>query len=172
MKPFHPTHPTSVIAALLALCFALALPQAACAAELDSSIAACLKAWGDHPFGDKPQYKTLGTSFTVFGIGGGASDTEVTGTPTLVLINPSFNLLGVSNIDLMNPKGWYCMRTAVSIVGNVNLRAHCKAQLAGNSDGLTMRAGKGENRRFKDLSVTVMGRMLVERPCDAQSASR
>lgn len=166
------SHPTRLIPALLALCFTLALPQAATATEIDSSIAACLKTWGDHPFGDNPQYKTLGPSFTVFGIGGGASDTEATSSPSLVLIQPSYNLMGVSNIELMNPKGWYCMRTAVSIVGNVNLRAHCKAQLAGNSDGLTMRAGKGENRRFKDLSVTVMGRLLVERPCDAQSASR
>jgi hypothetical protein len=35
------------------------------ATEIDGSIANCLKAWGKHPFGNNPNYKTLATSVKV-----------------------------------------------------------------------------------------------------------
>ncbi len=152
--------------ALLASCLALSLPMPAAASEVDSSIAACLKAWGDHPFGKTPQYKTLGTSVRVFGIGTEAADTQPTSSPSLVLINPSVNLMGVSTIELLNPVGWYCMRTTTSIMGTVNIRAHCKARLAATSDGNTVLGNKGENRSLKDISLTALGSVSVERPCN------
>jgi hypothetical protein len=36
------------------------------AIEIDGSIANCLKAWGKHPFGNNPNYKTLATSVKSF----------------------------------------------------------------------------------------------------------
>lgn len=162
----NPSKQATPVVALLALCLALSFPLLASAAELDSSIAACLKVWPDHPFGNAPQFKTLATSVKVFGIGSETGDTETTSSPSLVLINPNFNLLGGSNIELMNPNGWYCLRTTVSIIGSVNIRAHCKAHLASTSDGATVRGNMGENRSIKNLAVTVVSALSVERPCN------
>ncbi len=156
---------TAPVAALLAFCLALCAPMAVSAEEIDSSIAACLKAWGDHPFGKNPQFKTLEASVKVFGIGKSGGDSEPTSAPSLVLINPIVNVLGGSTIDLMNPNGWYCLRTTFSIAGGVSIRAHCKAQLAATSDGKTMLGNNIENRAIKDLNVTVMGSVVIERPC-------
>jgi hypothetical protein len=163
MKSSEKTIP---IVALLSFCLALSLPMAVSAREMDSSIAACLKAWGDHPFGKDPQFKTLGTSVKLFGIGTEPADTAPTNAPSLVLINPSFNVAGGSTIELLNPNGWYCLRTTVSIMGRVSIRAHCKAQLASTSSGSTALGNNGENRNLKDLTVTTMGSVSVDRPCN------
>ena len=157
---------TNLIAALLAICLALSLPMAVSAQEVDSSIAACLKAWGDHPFGKNPQFKTLETSVKVFGIGNTTGDTVPTSSPSLVLINPIFNVMGESTVDLLNPNGWYCLRTTVSVIGRINIRAHCKAQLAATSDGNAVRGNDTDNRDIKNLGVTVIGALSIERPCN------
>ena len=154
------------IAALLASCLALSVPMLVSAQEVDSSIAGCLKLWGDHPFGMSPKFKTLGASVTVFGIGTEAGDTVPTSSPSLVLVNPIFNVMGGSAVELLNPNGWYCLRTAVSIIGRVSIRAHCKAQLAATSDGTTVLGDNAENRRIKDKGVTVIGAISIERPCN------
>ena len=157
---------TTCSTALLAFCLALSAPMAVAAQEIDGSIAACLKAWGDHPFGKDPQFKTLETSVTVFGIGAKTADTEPTNSPSLVLVNPIINVMGQSTIELLNPSGWYCMRTTVSLIGNVNIHAHCKSQLALTSDGNTVRGNNGENTEIKNLGLTVIGAISVERPCN------
>ena len=157
---------TAFIFALVASCLVLSVPMAVSAKEVDSSIAACLKAWGDHPFGKEPQFKTLGTSVTVFGIGTKAGDTERTSAPALVLIKPIVNVMGESTIELLNPNGWYCLQTTVDIIGGVNVRAHCKAKLASTSDGKAVLADNTENRSIKDLTLTVMGGLSIERPCN------
>ena len=156
---------TTPLLALLALFLALCIPLPVPAQEVDGSIAACLKAWVDHPFGKNPKFKTLETSVKVFGIGTSAADTELTSSPSLVLINPIVNVMGASSIDLMNPNGWYCLRTTVNIVGGVSIRAHCKAQLAATSDGVAARGNNTGNRGIKDLNVTLMGSVSIERPC-------
>jgi hypothetical protein len=157
---------TATVVALLAFGLALSVPMAVSAEEVDASIAACLKAWGDHPFGKNPQFKTLETSVKVFGIGNKTGDTEPTGSPSLVLVNPMFNLMGESNVDLLNPNGWYCLRTTVSVIGWMNIRAHCKARLAATSDGHVALGNNTENRGLKNLGVTVMSALAVERPCN------
>lgn len=157
---------TTHIVALLVTCLALSFPTAVSAKEVDSSIAACLKAWGDHPFGEAPQFKSLEGSLTAFGIGRKAGDREPTSAPSLVLIEPSFNVMGGSTIELLNPNGWYCMRTMLSIVGTLSVRAHCKARLAATSAGSTAVGNNIENRNIKDLAVTSIGTVEVERPCD------
>lgn len=157
---------TTPIVALLAFCLALSVAKDVSAEEVDGSIAACLKAWGNHPFGRSPQFKTLETSVKVFGIGSKTGDTELTTSPTLVLINPIVNVMGESTIELLNPNGWYCLQTTVSIMGRVSIRAHCKAQLAVTSDGKTVLGNNTENRSIKDISVTMMGAISVERPCN------
>ncbi len=156
---------TIPVVALLAVGLALSSPMSVTAQELDGPIAACLKAWGDHPFGKTPQFKTLGPAVKVFGIGTNIGDTEPTSSPVLVLINPIVNVMGESTIELLNPNAWYCLRTTVSVVGRVNIRANCKAQLAETSAGNTLLANSSGNRALKDLNVTVMGSVSIERPC-------
>ena len=156
---------TTLVVALAA-CLALSVPMVVSAEEVDSSIAACLKVWGNHPFGKNPQFKTLATSVKMFGIGSNNVDTAPTSSPSLVLVNPIFNVMGTTSVDLLNPNGWYCLRTAVSLIGGVSIRAHCKAHLAATSDGITVLGNNTENRAIKDLGATVMGGVSVERPCD------
>jgi len=82
------------------------------------------------------------------------------------LINPSVNVMGGSTIELLNPNGWYCLRTTISIMGRVTIRAHCKAHLASTSAGITALGNNGDNRTLKDIAVTSIGSVAVERPCN------
>lgn len=149
---------TAPIAPIAVLCLLLSAPAAVSAQQVDSSIAACLKAWGKHPFGNNPTFKTLSTSVKVFGIGKSTSDTEVTSSPTLILVNPGVNVMGGTVIELLNPNGWYCLRATVNVMGGLNLRAHCRAHLASSTDGATVMGNNAENK-----GVTVMGSTNVER---------
>ena len=104
------------------------------ATEVDDSIANCLKAWGKHPFGNHPNYKTLATSVKVFGIGEDPTDSEVTNSPSLVLVNPGVN-----------------------VMGGLTIKVHCKAQLASATEAVTV---LGSNSGQK--SITVMGSTKIE----------
>ncbi len=148
------------VAALLALCTALTAPTLAQADESDSSIAACLKAWGTNPFGKNPKYRTMQTSVKVFGIGKSTSDNTATSAPELVLVNPDVNVMGGSTIELMNPNGWYCLRSTVNVMGGLHIRTHCNTHLANAKDGATVLGNSNE-----DKGVTVMGSTKVERIC-------
>ena len=146
-----------VLFTCLAFCMGLLGSGIAPADEPDSSIASCLQAWGKHPFGANPRYKTLATSVKVFGIGQATADTETTNTPSLVLVNPGVNVMGGTTVELLNPNGWYCFRSNVNVMGGLRIRAHCKAHLASARDGVTV---LGSNQ--SDKSVTVMGKTQVE----------
>jgi hypothetical protein len=89
------THIRWLICLLLGASAAL---SAVAAEEVESSVASCLKAWGKHPFGKNPQYKTLSTSVKVFGIGHDTADTEPTHDPALVLVNPGVNVTQVEPV--------------------------------------------------------------------------
>lgn len=136
----------------------LLAPGVALAEEVDSSIASCLAAWGKHPFGKNPRYKTLSTAVKVFGIGRDTIDAEVTNFPALILVNPGVNVAGGSTIQLLNPNGWYCLRTTVNVMGGFTIKAHCKAHLATSSGDVTVMGNNSESK-----SVTVMGSTQVER---------
>lgn len=146
-------------ARLLLLCAALAAPTLVLADDTDDSMAACLKAWGTHPFGKQPAYKTLQTSVKVFGIGKSTSDNDATTSPALVLVNPDVNVMGGSTIELMNPNGWYCLRSTVNVMGGLNIRAHCNTHLASAKDGATVMGTSSIDNK----GVTVMGTTTVER---------
>jgi hypothetical protein len=145
------------IVPLPAICLSLMFPVSA-SAQADPSIAACLKAWGQHPFGNNPQYKTLQTSVKVFGVGTGASDSEATSSPALILVNAGVNVMGGSTTELLNPNGWYCLKSTVNVMGGLNIRAHCRAHLASAKDGTTVMGSSNESK-----GVTVMGSTNVER---------
>lgn len=140
---------------ILSIIIVLSIPVFA--EETDDSIVACLKAWGKNPFGNNPAYKTLGTSVKVFGIGDDTSDSEVTGSPSLVLVNPGVNVMGGSTIELLNPNGWYCLRTNVNVMGGMTIKAHCKAHLASAKEGVTVLGSNSDQK-----SITVMGSTKIE----------
>lgn len=150
------------IATLVLALLALTAPMQTSADEVDKSIAACLKAWGSHPFGKNPKYQTLQTSVKVFGIGKSSGDGQATSAPALVLVNPGVNVMGGTTIELLNPNGWYCLRNTVNVMGGMHIKTHCKSHLASTSDGATVLANNPDSK-----GVTVMGSTKVERVgCD------
>jgi hypothetical protein len=137
--------------------FLLGLSSPSHADEESASIARCLKAWGKHPFGNNPDYRTLATSVKVFGIGQDTDDTKATSKPELILVNAGVNVMGGSTMALMNPNGWYCLRSNVNVMGGMTVKAHCKAHLASATEGVTVLGSNSENK-----AVTVMGKTTVE----------
>ena len=153
---------SAMAAGLMVLFTALTAPTEVLADDADSAdsaITACLSAWGTHPFAKHPAYKTLQTSVKVFGIGKSNGDLDATATPALVLVNPDVNVMGGSTIELMNPNGWYCLRSTVNVMGGLNIRTHCNTHLASAKDGATV---MGTNS-IDNKGVTVMGSTTVER---------
>jgi hypothetical protein len=139
------------------LCTAMSMTAPVLAAEIDSSIASCLRAWGKTPFGANPRYKTLSTSVKVFGIGENPSDTERTSSPSLILVDTGVNVMGRTRLSLLNPNGWYCFKSNVNVMGSLIITADCKAHLASAHDGATVIGSNSDNK-----SVTVMGATRVQ----------
>jgi hypothetical protein len=163
-KKGHPMHITHTYQrCLIGLLFAASAGVSAFATEADDSpVSSCLNAWGKHPFGKNPSYKTLSTSVKVFGIGPDTADTEVTQTPALILVNPGVNVAGGSVVQVLNPNGWYCFRTTVSVMGGLTIKAHCKAHLATTAGDVLAGANAADGK-----GVTVLGKTQVERVgCD------
>lgn len=119
---------------------------------------ACMRAWGRaHPFTDTPPLRTVSGAVRVLGRGSSVSDREVTDYPVLVVVQPGVNVLGESEMELMNPNGWYCLRAAVNVGGGLRIKLHCDAHIASASAGTSVfgdNAGRG---------VSVMGAISVER---------
>ncbi len=141
--------------ATIAIAMLMSMPSLA--EVVDGSIASCLKAWGKHPFGSNPRFKTMATSVKVFGIGQNPADTERTNSPSLVLVNTGVNVMGGAKLELLNPNGWYCFRSNVNVMGSLSINAHCKAHLASAHDGTTVLGSNSDNK-----SVTVMGSTRIE----------
>ena len=141
---------------LLLLGFFL-IPSNAHADDEGGAMNRCLAAWGNHPFGKNPRYKTLSTSVKVFGIGKASGDTEPTSTPQLVMVNAGVNVMGGTKIQLLNPNGWYCLKSNVNVMGGMKIKAHCDAHLASAVEGVTVMGSNSESK-----AVTVMGKTEVE----------
>ncbi len=130
------------------------------------AISSCLAAWGDHPFrsADEQPFKVLSPSVKVLGVGQDVVDDTETDRPELVLVKPSVNVLTKSSFHLMNPNGWYCFASNVTVLAKSEITAHCRANLASSRDGVTVAGGnKGTE------GVTVFGKTAVKRVgCEAR----
>ena len=101
----------------------------------------------------------MSTSVKVFGIGSNPIDDDITDKPALILVSPSVNVMGGSTIQLLNPQGWYCLRTNVNVMGGLKIKANCKAHLASATDGATV---LGKSDKDENHGVTVLGATHVE----------
>lgn len=137
--------------------FVMVFSSIALADDDGSAINRCLIAWGEHPFGKNPKFKTLSTSVKVFGIGKTSGDLEVTTEPRLVMVNAAVNVLGGAKIELLNPNGWYCLTSNVNVMGGLRIKAHCSAHVASAVEGVAVLGNSSDNK-----SVTVMGKTAID----------
>jgi hypothetical protein len=122
----------------------------------EDAIQKCLNAWGKTPFKKDSPYQILATKVNVFGVGGDTVDNKKTKKPQLILIKPSVNVLGKATFNLLNPNGWYCLKSSVTVLGKTKVNIDCNAKMASGSDGVNV-LGK----RDKEQGVVVLGQMKV-----------
>jgi len=130
-----------------------------------AAIGACLTAFGDHPFGSDPAYRTLPVKVKVFGIGKDTVDDARTAGPELVYVRTGVNVAGGSLVRLNNPNGWYCMRSAVNVMGGLVIRLACDAKFVMLGEGATVLGGTTGDDTDGNTGTTVMGGTHVERDC-------
>jgi len=121
----------------------------------------CIASWGSKsPFRQgTPANKVFATGVKVFGVGKAAVDDAVTETPSLILVRPAVNVLGKTTIRLGNPRGWYCFRSNVTVMGKIAIEAHCDAHIASaQEDGTTVGAVDESNK-----GVSVFGALRISR---------
>jgi hypothetical protein len=118
-----------------------------------AAVKACLRNFGKHPFNAKePHFRTMSAKVRVFGIGGSAQDEMPTTKPELILVKPNVSVLSKSELNLLNPNGWYCLKGQVSVLGKSEIHLACKAKLAASRDGVNVLGGTDH-----DSGVTVLG---------------
>ena len=122
------------------------------------ALTTCLAAWGNHPFGSHLTYTTLNTSVKISGAGPATADRTLTNHPSLVLVDPLVTTQGDAHIALMNPNGWYCLRTPANQMGALRIQLHCRARMAAGSGGATTWGTGGAG-----AGPTTMGAAQVER---------
>jgi len=117
----------------------------------------CLANWKNHPFDvQSPEYRVIEPKVGVFGIGGDIHDDKATDRPELVYIRPAVSVMSKSDIDLMNPNGWYCLEKSVSVMAKIRIRLQCDAHLASTEQAVSVMGGG-------DRGVNVMGATRVEK---------
>lgn len=125
----------------------------------EDEIKLCLQNWGTHPFTKSPpKFRTISAKVKVLGIGGVAQDKESTKEPELVLVKPAVNVLSKSEMNLLNPNGWYCLKGKVDVLAKTEINLHCKAHLASSTDNTTVMGSNAE-----DTGVTVLGKSTIKR---------
>ena len=146
---------------LLALAMTTLAPVIAVAND-QVALDECIASWGKaSPFRKgTPAAGVIATGVKVFGIGHGSTgDDPVTAKPRLVLVRPAVNVLGKSTIRLVNPKGWYCFRSNVTVAGKITIEAQCDAHIASaREEGTTVGAADDS-----DKGVAVFGALRVRR---------
>ena len=131
-----------------------------------AAVKACLDAFGDHPFSANPEYRSLSTGVKVFGIGQDTVDDTPTKDPEFVYVTTSVNVMGGTDISLLNPNGWYCMRSNVNVMGGVTIKLACDTKFVLIGDGATVLS----NSDTENKGTTVMGATHIERICPDEKA--
>lgn len=130
------------------------------------TINSCIAAWKNSPFKKGHEAdKTISPGVKVFGIGkSGVDDLDATSTPKLVLVRPAVNVLGKTKLRLMNPNGWYCFKSNVSVLGKMEIETDCKAHFASAVEGAEVLAADESSK-----GVIVLGSLRLKKEnCDKQ----
>lgn len=123
-----------------------------------SEVKNCLSHWKDHPFNaDQPKFRTISSKVKVMGMGDEMVDGTKTEKPELIFVKPTVNVMSKSKIHLLNPNGWYCLKSNVAVMGKTEFQVDCKAKLASANDGATV-MGKDDSDHG---NVTVLGKNTV-----------
>lgn len=126
----------------------------------DSDVKECLSHWGSAPFDAKNlKYRTIETSVSVFGAGSDIIDEKQSSGPELIFIKPSVNVLGKSTIKLLNPNGWYCMKSNTNVLGKAIIELHCKAKMSISNTGATVLGSDQGDQKGN----TVLGKTKIKR---------
>ncbi len=130
-------------------------------ADSDTEVKACLSNWKKTPFNiQNPNYRTISASVNVFGVGKDIEDSKKTESPELVYIKPSVNVLGKNTMKLLNPNGWYCLKSNTNVLGKATIELHCNAHLTMSNSGATV---LGSNDSESGASTTVLGKTKIKR---------
>jgi hypothetical protein len=125
------------------------------------AISQCLNSFGDHPFTSNPDYREIRSGVKVFGIGGSTVDDKATQEPELIYVKPPVNVMGGTTISLLNPNGWYCMRSNVNVMGGLTIKLACDSKFVIIGEGSTVMSRSDTNEK----GTTVMGSTRIERDC-------
>jgi hypothetical protein len=140
------------------LLIGLLIGSVAFAAEDKEEVQNCLKTWKQHPFNTgNPDFRVIGSKVKVMGMGDEMIDGQKTEKPELIFVKPTVNVMSKSVIRLLNPNGWYCLKSNVAVMGKTEIEVDCKAKLASASTGATV-LGKDDS---DNGSVTVLGKNTV-----------
>ena len=125
----------------------------------ETAITKCLAAWGKHPFkGKNPSYRTLRNHGKNHGYRERCGRQRTTSKPELILIKPAVNVMTKTAFRLLNPNGWYCFASNVTVMGVSAITAACSTHLASAHDGVAV-AGSNTDTE----GVTVLGKAEVTR---------
>ncbi|GDX78272.1 hypothetical protein LBMAG42_00830 [Deltaproteobacteria bacterium] len=132
-------------------------------------VQACLAAWGAHPFGtaEAQRYRTVASSVRVMGFGSDEIvDDVATSYPQIVVIRPNVSVMTRTTWSLLNPNGWYCFDTSVTVAAKGVVNLGCGARLA-DSHGSVEVLGGTERRG----GVQVLGKVEVHVPESCPAAT-
>lgn len=126
-----------------------------------AQVAACLAAWGTHPFTtpESQAFRVVETSVRIMGFGSAeVLDDVATSYPQLVVVRPNVSVMTKTTWKLRNPNGWYCFDTTVAVLAKGVVELGCNAHLADGHAAVNVlstseRAG----------GVTVIGTLEVKR---------
>ncbi|MGE4133736.1 MAG: hypothetical protein AB7F86_19015 [Bdellovibrionales bacterium] len=136
----------------------LALPLFAMATDQDE-IDVCLSNWKDHPFkGHSNDFRTISAKVKIMGIGGELKDDAKSEQPELILVKPTVNVMSKQVVKLLNPNGWYCLKSSVAVLGKTQIELGCGAKFTASNTGATV-LGSGD----EDSGVTVLGKSEITR---------
>jgi hypothetical protein len=149
-----------ILSAILLICAMTATVSFAEEDGDDIAVQNCIKHWRDNPFKEAhPHFRVIASSVRVLGIGDEIKDDVKSPNPELILIKPNVTVLAKTTLELMNPNGWYCLKTNVAVLGKTVINLNCKANLASSKDGATVLGGSDTG------GVTVLGAARVNRRC-------
>lgn len=124
---------------------------------------ACLDSFPNHPFKyDKNlKFRVISPGVVILGSGVTITDKSKTNYSQFILIRPAVNVLSKVDYELLNPKGWYCFRAKVNVLGESTVKIACNAHITTATATATV-MGKSEGERE---GITVLGKSIVKRMC-------